>query len=367
LTCCSNSTRATQLDALRGVAVSMVVLHHWTKWGPGIGLGNVGVQLFFVLSGFLITKILLGFRDRYAAADLSLGEILGSFHLSRISRIWPVALLTLSFVFAAGDRFEHRDAMLWHALFASNVLFFERGEFHSTLSHFWSLAVEQQFYLVWPLVVLYVPARRFEAVILALVALAPVSRFALYGAGFTHFAQYNLLPFANLDSLGLGALVAQWSRLPSTNAAPRWRLLRWTAAATVGGLVVLWSSIGANIAANPEQTLYAVAFAWLIAAAHAGIAGPIGRLLSWPPLIGLGVISYGVYAYHMFAPRFVGAALRALSAPEAFQSGVPLFLFSATAALTAAVMSWSLMERPVLSWRRAVQTSSARQNSKINV
>jgi peptidoglycan/LPS O-acetylase OafA/YrhL len=69
----------------------------------------------------------------------------------------------------------------------------------------------------------------------------------------------------------------------------------------------------------------------------------------------------------MFAPRFVGAALRALSAPEAFQSGVPLFLFSATAALTAAVMSWSLMERPVLSWRRAVQTSSARQNSKINV
>jgi peptidoglycan/LPS O-acetylase OafA/YrhL len=104
-----------------------------------------------------------------------------------------------------------------------------------------------------------------------------------------------------------------------------------------------------------------VAFAWLIAAAASGIKGTVGRLLSgllsWPPLVWLGVISYGVYVYHMFAPRIAGAGLRAVAAPEILQTGLPLFIASATLTLAAASISWLLMERPLLalrqSWQRA--------------
>jgi peptidoglycan/LPS O-acetylase OafA/YrhL len=357
------NTRTPAFDSLRAIAVALVVIHHWTAWGPAIGIsfGNIGVQLFFVLSGFLITRILLGIRDRYLAGETSVASQLTSFQLSRIARIWPVAFLTLALVYAAGDRFEQRADMGWHALFASNVLFFLRGDFHSNLAHFWSLAVEQQFYLVWPLVVLLAPRARLEPIILTLVVVAPLSRLGLHAAGFTKFAQFNVLPFASLDSLGSGALVAVWSRMAAAETAERWRVLRRAAAVAVAGLVALRLSagVGLDLPANLEQTLYAVAFAGLIAAAQSGINGKVGRLLSWAPLVWLGGISYGVYVYHMFAPRIVGAGLRGVEAPQILQAGVPLFIASALLTLAAANVSWLLMERPVLALRKSWQPPTA--------
>ena len=82
------SPRSAQLDSLRAIAVALVAMHHWTDWGPaiGIGLGNIGVQLFFMLSGFLITRILLGMRDRHFAGEATMGRLLASSQLSRIAR-----------------------------------------------------------------------------------------------------------------------------------------------------------------------------------------------------------------------------------------------------------------------------------------
>jgi len=352
-------TRAHQLDGLRALAASMVVVHHWTDWGQitGISFGNIGVQLFFVLSGFLITRILLCSRNQRETGAIDLGAALASFHLSRIARIWPVFFLTLGLVYAAGDRFERQADMDWHALFASNLLFFQRGAFGGNLSHFWSLAVEQQFYLVWPLLVLLAPRRALEPVILALVVLAPLTRLALYGAGFTDFAQFNLLPFASFDSLGAGALVALWSQWQPAAAAGRWQVLDGAACLAVGALAGLTALGGAT--ANLEQTLYAIVFAALIARASNGIAGPAGRVLAWPPLIALGTISYGVYVYHMFAPRIVGAVLRSVAAPDLMLSGLPLFALSAALTLAAATASWVFMERPVLNWRKGLQAQPA--------
>jgi len=86
------TTRSPALDGLRAIVVSLVVMHHWTDWACAIGFGNIGVQLFFVLSGFLITRLLLGMRDRYVAGEATMGSLSASFQLSRIARIWPVAL-----------------------------------------------------------------------------------------------------------------------------------------------------------------------------------------------------------------------------------------------------------------------------------
>ncbi len=120
------------------------------------------------------------------------------------------------------------------------------------------------------------------------------------------------------------------------------------------GIVALQiaDEFGLEIPANPAQTLYAVAFAWLVASANHGIGGPIGAMLRTHLLVGMGTISYGVYVYHVFAPRIVGAAMRGLGVPEYLQAG--LFLFAASLLLTigVAVASWFLMERPLLRFRK---------------
>jgi peptidoglycan/LPS O-acetylase OafA/YrhL len=349
--------RLTQLDGLRGIAVALVVVHHFSPIGHALGLGNIGVQLFFVLSGFLITGILLDHRSALEAGTSDLRRALVTFWQSRAARILPVVFVTLAAVFLAGDRFARREDMLWHFAFASNLLFFHRGEFGSSLAHFWTLAVEQQFYLVWPLLILFIPRRFLEASILSLVVLAPVTRLLLYTAGYDNFAQFNVLPFSNFDSLGLGALIATWKRLPDARARSRWRLL--SAFGLVSALAVVANRYLGPLPANMEQSLYAIAFAWVIAAASEGMPGLAKRLLEWRPLVGLGVISYGVYAYHVFAPRLVGAGLRALDAPTDLQSGVPLFVLSATLTLAAASLSWLLMERPInearRNWQRRAQ------------
>lgn len=345
--------RMRDLDGVRGVAVSLVMLHHWTTTGFSMGLGNIGVQLFFVLSGFLITGILLDMRVSLEEGTASLGKVLVSFWQSRIARIFPVVIVTLLAVYLAGDRFEKREDMGWHFAFASNFLFFRRGEFASGLAHFWTLAVEQQFYLVWPFAILLIPRRGLELAILALIALAPVTRFFLYSAGFDDFAQFNVLPISNFDSLGLGALAATWTRLPAERARTRWRAL------AILGIASAFA-VAANrwlgpLPANIEQTLYAITFAWLISAGREDSPGALRRFLESRPLVGLGVISYGIYAYHAFAPRLVGAALRAIDAPPILQAGVPLFLLSLAATLAVACVSWFLMERPINNARRRWQ------------
>lgn len=347
--------RMRQLDGVRGIAVALVVLHHWTLRGHELGLGNVGVQLFFVLSGFLITGILLDFRRDLDTGQSTLKSVLASFWQSRAARIVPVVLLTLTAVLLAGDRFERRSDMLWHYGFASNFLFFKRGAFDSSLAHFWTLAVEQQFYLVWPALVLLVPLRRLERLILALVVLAPVSRFAFYAAGWDAFAQFNVLPFANFDSLGMGALMATWAKSPDRSAARESALATLALACAVA---VMANRAFGPLPANVEQTFFAIAFSWLVAKAGTGIPGLPGRVFGSRALVGLGVISYGVYVYHVFAPRAIGAFLRTVGASPRLQEGFALFMLSALLTTGVACASWFLMERPINNARRQWQRRS---------
>ncbi|SRR5260221_2509515 len=342
--------RVLQLDGLRGIAVGLVVLHHWTATGHSMDLGNIGVQLFFVLSGFLITGILLDLRSARETGEQDTFSGLLKFWERRAARILPVFFLTLVAVSLAGDRFEKHSDMPWHFLFGSNFLFFQRGEFDSNLSHFWTLAVEQQFYLVWPFLVMGLPRRWLEGAIVALVALAPATRIWLYAAGYHDFAQYNVLPFANFDSLGLGALIALWTRLPVAQTRARWSALATIALGATAAFVL--NRLLGRLPANLEQSFYAVIFAWLVAASHEGLPGFGGRLLAYRPLAWLGIISYGVYVYHAFAPRVVGAGLRAIAAPPDLQTGVPLFALSAAFTLTVASLSWFVMERPINNARR---------------
>jgi peptidoglycan/LPS O-acetylase OafA/YrhL len=196
-----------------------------------------------------------------------------------------------------------------------------------------------------------------ESIILAFVVVAPLTRLALAGHGFVHFAEYNVLPFTNLDSLGFGALVALWVRKPNAAVAARSRLLKVATPAAAGGLVV---TALISLPGNMEQTFFAVLFAAVVFRVFQRIGGVPGRLLENPVLIGLGTISYGIYVYHVFAPRAIGVALRGLDAPATFHSGFPLFVLSAALTLAVSALSWRLMERPILALSNRSSMSAAR-------
>jgi peptidoglycan/LPS O-acetylase OafA/YrhL len=351
------------LDGIRGLAVAFVVVHHWVlteinePLGFDLNVGNLGIQLFFALSGFLITGILLDFRAERERGEIDFRSVLVRFWQSRTARLLPVVLLTLTAVAIAGERIEHRANLIWHATFTSNILFFLHGDFDSNLAHFWSLAVEQQFYVIWPFIILLAPRRALESFLIALILLGPLSRLALYHAGFVSFAEFNVLPMSNFDSLGAGSLLAVWLRDEGEWIAGRLHALSVLAVAAIGGFIA--NRFFGKLAWNPEQFFGAILSAWLIATVLRRPGSAIGRVFSWGPLVTLGIISYGVYTYHVFIPRAVGFVLRRLDTPAWLGAGAPLLALSAVATLVIALSSWHFMERPINEARRRWQERAA--------
>jgi peptidoglycan/LPS O-acetylase OafA/YrhL len=208
------------LDGLRGIAILAVVLFHF-YWPPFTipslaksllesiaGFGWVGVDLFFVLSGFLITGILL---DSKGAENY-----FSSFYARRALRILPLAygMIFLWFVLAPllgklGVGFlptEFSPAQLWYWSYAVNWAWLGHQKIDD-LAHFWSLAVEEQFYLVWPCIVLIASRRALARITIILALAGPIVRLLLWRAGLS-LATIYVITFSHLDPLCLGALAA---------------------------------------------------------------------------------------------------------------------------------------------------------------
>ena len=166
-----------QLDGLRAVAVAAVAYSHWLPdWQFGLPFG-AGVHLFFVLSGFLITRILLALRQ---APDR--GAAIARFYARRALRLFPAFYLVLGLAWIA-DVPLVRDTWAWHAAYLSNVRIASEAQWLGHVSHFWSLAVEEQFYLLWPWLLLATPARWLGAIVGGAMLAGPLVRLVAAGQG----------------------------------------------------------------------------------------------------------------------------------------------------------------------------------------
>jgi peptidoglycan/LPS O-acetylase OafA/YrhL len=291
-----------QLDGLRTFAVLLVFLHHWSL--PESGLGIIGVQLFFVISGFLITGILLGLRELIEKGQSSLSHSLRQFYIRRALRIFPLYYACL-ILFVILDRFEIRETAPWYFLYAANIRFFLLGTFEGPLSHFWTLAVEEQFYLIWPLLVLLIPRGGIKPLLWVLILCAPITRISISLAVGDHFASTHTLLPANFDTLGLGALGACW-RAEGFDRIVVQRITRlllplclieMVAARVVPEGRVFFTAV--------DSSAVAVVSLWLVLKAGAGFRGAFGTVLSNGLVRFLGRLSYGLYVWHMFAPAFL--------------------------------------------------------------
>jgi len=307
------------LDGVRGLAILMVLALHFiadtepvTRVGHLVaavaGWGQYGVDLFFVLSGFLITGILVDARER--------PDYFRTFYVRRVLRIFPLYYGVLAFLFLVLPRVpgadsptldELRQHQPWAWLYGVNVYLAWKGQWAlSYLDHFWSLSVEEHFYFVWPFVV-WALARRPRVLLftsLGVAGAALVARIAYAAAGTGEHVLYVLTPF-RLDGLALGGAFAILARRPGGMERIRWLVPRLAAgAAALFVLRFAWSRLTPLWHAplfQMRETLLVVLLACLLLwSLTASRDAPVVRLFSSPAMRWFGTYSYGLYVYHHF-------------------------------------------------------------------
>jgi peptidoglycan/LPS O-acetylase OafA/YrhL/lysophospholipase L1-like esterase len=365
------------LDGLRAIAVGLVLAGHGGI--PGLGGGFIGVDLFFVLSGFLITSLLLDELGRTGRVDLK------GFWIRRGRRLLPALVLMVLAVAAVSELFPsdavaglRDDAVAtfcwvanWRFVFAKTD-YFTQGGTPSPLQHAWSLGVEEQYYLLWPPLLIAV------ALLLALWARRRGGRATLGGVRFSIFvlgtlgaigsataavllasdATNNRVYFGTdtrAQALLVGAaaaalVVRDWSSLTAGWSVLRSRWTKWVARISPPiGLVVLaamahYASGDADNFGDGLLSVVAVAAVLVIAPVALHQEGLMGRALAWRPLAWLGTISYGLYLWHW--PAFL-----ILNGERTGLSGWPLFALRCTVTVAVAAASYQVIEQPIRRWR----------------
>jgi len=344
------------LDGLRGVAVLTVFASHTGI--PGFAVGGVAVDIFFVLSGYLITSILVGEITRSGTI------LLPRFYLRRIRRLAPALLvLALAYALVAPFAFPGKSAAE-HAGIAAISFFYlmdyARAFFigHNALVHTWSLAVEEHFYLVWPLALLalarWLPVRRW-LMVLALAYLAATAWRCLSIDLFGWRASYFRFD-TRLSALILGSLLAV---LFSAETTPRQRNF-WTLASVAAAIGITsfacwyydgaettggWGTLGIALAeAVSVRVILSAVETW-----RTGTSTALTEILSQRALVWVGKISYGVYLYHYPIAHWLHG-----------ENWVLVTAVTLPATLLLAALSYRYVEQPILNGTSFFHRAAAR-------
>ncbi len=345
------------IDGLRAVAVGMVLAAHCGV--RGMGGGFVGVDVFYVISGFLITRLLLDEQARSGHIDLV------AFYARRARRLVPALIVMLLVVLAAGlllllpdEQSFLAQTTLASLAFAANIHFVALAQDYfaprsalSPLQHLWTLGVEAQFYLVWPLILIALRKisegrrlGRVDPVVLVLGVVTAISlALSILLTPRDPVGSFYLLPTRAWE-LAMGGLLSRMGPVPS----------RWAAATLAMGFAAL---VAATVLFR-GLVLYPSYFALLpVAGAAMLILGgrdaarlPIARALGAAPMVYIGRRSYGLYLWHW--PLLVLARMRWAGQV----GGVPTLLLMA-AALVLAIASWRWIEQPIIARRRLARLS----------
>jgi peptidoglycan/LPS O-acetylase OafA/YrhL len=324
--------RIAELDGLRGLCATLIVaVHLFNDYLPGCW---AALDVFFVLSGYLITSIVIRHTLSW--------QFLNSFYLRRGLRIWPIYYLLIIVLTLVG--LAKIPALPYYLTYTQRIPAYWGGNMPQWLlfEHTWSLALEEQFYLIWPVLVLLAGKRRMEYLALAIVAIAVEARYA----GFHWW-----LLLARCDGFALGGFLA----LVTTDTAAeraRSRAFRWTAVFAViavlqAGLLIrtghLFHGFGPMTMAG-RATLASLGSFILVALVICHAGHPLLALLRTTPLVYLGTISYGIYLYHYPIFRIVDMLNTYFGiAPAAAVCVVDCIL-----TLGIAMASWHLIESPIL-------------------
>jgi peptidoglycan/LPS O-acetylase OafA/YrhL len=347
-----NRTYMPQLDGLRAFAVVLVIISHWFSKDHFLNRftdnGALGVTLFFVLSGYLITAILLRNKESIERGS-SLKNALKTFYIRRSLRIFPIyyllIILLLIFNVAAIQK-----SFSWHFFYLSNFYLWHIGQFPGSLSHFWSLAVEEQFYMFWPALIFLVPRSKLVVAFAGFILFATVFRVMFYSPP-NHMGRF-LMP-ASLDSFCIGGLLAygqqygtSWYKKLDQNFSS---VILATTVIFIAYIVVdykLNSPAKDYLLLGAYFLIISVLFGLIIMRCSKGINNKfVGSFLNNRFIIYLGKISYGLYLFHNFIPYFYNIPLPKFLSPASLYI-VQIIRLVALIGLSS--LSWLFIEKPIL-------------------
>jgi len=351
-----------QLDSLRAIAVIAVMIHHFIPIPAirALALGSKGVDLFFVLSGFLITAILLQGKAQIEAQQTTLLACARQFYLRRTIRIFPIYYLTLTVAVLLNVPY-FRESALWQFSYLSNMYIARIDSWPDTASHLWSLSVEEQFYLLWPWLIFLLPRNRLLATFVGVIVFAVISRIiTVMLFDFSPIARAVSI-FWNLDFFAAGSLLALAKTEADGHLDKGLRLFAITGSVLFLGLEaarLLGLNTGFSVV---KATLAAALYLLIINTASSGFKGVAGKMLELRPIVYLGKISYGIYLYHNFSPLAV-SALAGMVNMTLPRNSVLLFFVYLLFTVSSATFSWFLIERPLNMMKNRIGPSAGAAN-----
>ncbi|WP_158602092.1 acyltransferase family protein [Pararobbsia silviterrae] len=364
-----SSTHVKGFNGLRALAVMLVFLDHKARI-HGFNLSDLGVWMFFVLSGYLIIGELHRQRRRIEDGVTGARAQMRVFFTKRALRIFPVYYAVLCVLFVLQHFYRHAGPDLgfaYHFTYTSNVwIGLVTRHWVGPFGVFWSLAIEQQFYLVAPFVFLLTPSRLHPLVCVAAIVGGGIAHASMYAAHVDDITIYVLSPW-NFSILAIGGLGAMASAMPrSRRAVQRVFGGPLTLALGVAGIVFFAASAqwlgsdypGPNAGFDLALTgSVAAVVLWVV---H-NQASRVVAILDLPPLAYFGTISYGFYLMHNFIPNPLGPALAMYAGVHVEPALIETFGVALDFALsaTAAALSWRFLEAPVMSLRRRLTTTGA--------
>jgi peptidoglycan/LPS O-acetylase OafA/YrhL len=344
-----------QLDSVRALAVSLVIISHWISSDSIINFipnGLIGVDIFFVLSGFLITRILMENRKSLEATDNYPSSILKNFYARRVLRIFPVYYIFIFLLLIFRKHVAaHVDAAFPYLItYTSNYYFFKLKGYDGVLSPLWSLSVEEQFYLLWPWIIVFVRQRFLLRAIVIFILFGIATQYL-----FLPYIMSDILTTSCFDAFGLGALLAwqityQPQRLPT--------FYKWSAiAALLSFIVGVPMLINRHLVILPSRTLISIVALWLITYVvyrHNSDKLRMKWLFNNSRVILLGKISYGVYLFHLMIPKLTDAIAYRLFSIHTEDVRSPKWLLLMILVINfiflfiVSWLSWTFIEQPFL-------------------
>jgi peptidoglycan/LPS O-acetylase OafA/YrhL len=289
------------LDFLRFIAVALVILQHWIlPHNFSLDIGAIGVTIFFVLSGFLITKILLKSKDRVNDGSQSLGKAFSNFYIRRTIRIFPIYYGLLLFLYILNYK-TATDNIGWFLSYTSNIKSYISQTWLGTLGPLWSLAVEEQFYFLWPSLILLTPQKYLKKVLLLCICLGPLFRLISMGIAIFSFDNVNLrissavLVTSNIDLFAIGGVLSYfvYHKVDFSLVFHKWvkvsSLILFVAISIYHDsifyhtffsmIIAIWSFYVIRYLIEEKQSVY-------------------NSIFQFKPFSFLGKISYGLYLFH---------------------------------------------------------------------
>lgn len=346
-----NNRHIIQLDGLRFFAVVMVMIAHWLQWQWSNPILTKipfvhGVTLFFVLSGFLITRILIINRDKYNEKGINKALLVKNFYIRRFFRIFPIYYLLIIGLYLFNYK-NTSEIFPWLVTYTSNIYQSINNVYIGDFNHFWSLAVEEQFYLFWPFVILFLkPNKTLQIIILTIiVSIITKSYLYIYVGNWMATSYFTL---SCMHALGLGALLAYIKVYkPKTEnklSKPIW--LYMTIGLYIISLIIQNKlNLGWYKEVFDDFFFAILAFFIVLRASENRFRGVVQVILENKFVTYSGKISYGLYVYHLFIPAlfYYVAPIIGLSISNKYTFFIAAYFLT----FLVAHLSWKLIELPI--------------------